>query len=187
MELREGICRAGGMLLMLALLAGCQAPAGVTQAVGPAPCGNPSSATRAPAELFGRGNPLAPTPENLAAGEALYRRKAAPTPCVQCHGEQGRGDGVRAVHLLPQPTNFSCPEIQARPDGQLYWVIHEGANYLGDIVVQEGEKRPGRRPAGTSMRPHRYFLSEEQTWQLVLYIRHLAAQPAAQVPRGDSP
>lgn len=160
-------------LLLLVLPVACQHKPSVPEQVSAAACGRESAASLAPPELRARSNPLAPTGANLAAGLALYERDARPRPCIECHGARGRGNGVRAPDLVPPPTNFHCPEFATRPDGQLFWVIHEGANYLGEIKAQTAEKRPGRRPAITAMRPHRYFLNEEQTWQLVLYLRHL--------------
>lgn len=159
-------------------LGGCQtgeAPQGGDASA--APCGRSMQATQAPAALRERQNPLSPTHENLRVGRELYEEASRPTPCAECHGMRGLGDGPIGRYLLPSPANFHCADVRNTPDGQLFWVIREGSNYLGAIETDTSLKRPGRRPAGTAMRPHRYFLSEEETWLLVLYLRHLGETP----------
>lgn len=131
----------------------------------------------APASYLARRNPLPDTPEHVAAGERLYEHDARPVPCMSCHGVLGDGQGPAAVNLTPKPRNFRCHANMAElPDGQLFWVIeqgsieshhpaHQGAQYLG---------RPGRSQRMSPMRAYGEHLTEEEIWQLILYIRLLA-------------
>jgi mono/diheme cytochrome c family protein len=65
-------------------------------------------------------------------------------------------------------------------DGQLFWVIENGA---GDfhLPARQGAQqvaRPGRRASVTGMTSYRQQLSDAEIWQLALYIRSLADTPA---------
>jgi mono/diheme cytochrome c family protein len=118
-------------------------------------CPQPRQTPEAPPELRQARNPLAPTPEHLAAGEKLYRESAVPMPCQLCHGERGDGLGPLAAGYTPRPRNFTCAEsMAALPDGQLFWVIRNGS-------------------PGTGMIPYAP-LGDEQIWQLVHFVRRFA-------------
>ncbi len=97
-----------------------------------------------------RSNPAADTPENVAAGRQLYQQS-----CVICHGARGLGDGPAALTLNPRPVNLQL-HVPQHPDGFLEYWIAEGV-------------------AGTAMPEWKDKLSEEQRWQLVRYLRELAA------------
>lgn len=118
-------------------------------------CPQPRATASAPPDMLERRNPLSPTPENLEAARALYLDSAQPLACAQCHGKEGDGLGPLASAYDPRPRNFTCAEtMDALPDGQLYWVIENGALDAG-------------------MPPYA-GLSEEEIWQLVLLIRSFA-------------
>ena len=94
-------------------------------------------------------NPLAPTEATLASGRAVYLDK-----CAECHGETGRGDGPQARMYDPAPGNLTdTHHMSTRMDGELFYQISEG-----------------HRP----MPAFKKRLSEEQRWQLVLFVRSLA-------------
>lgn len=94
-------------------------------------------------------NPLTPTETALASGRAVYMDK-----CSECHGEQGRGDGPQARMYDPTPGNLTdTRHMSALTDGELFYQISEG-----------------HRP----MPAFKKRLSEEQRWQLVLFVRSLA-------------
>lgn len=94
-------------------------------------------------------NPLTPTEAALASGRAVYLDK-----CAECHGEQGRGDGPQARMYDPSPGNLTdTKHMSARTDGELFYQVSEG-----------------HRP----MPAFKKRLSEEQRWQLVLFVRSLA-------------
>jgi mono/diheme cytochrome c family protein len=94
-------------------------------------------------------NPLTPTDAALASGRAIYLDK-----CAECHGEGGRGDGPQARMYDPAPGNVTdAQHMSTRTDGELFYQISEG-----------------HRP----MPAFKKRLSEEQRWQLVLFVRSLA-------------
>lgn len=117
-------------------------------------CPQARDTAKAPDEIYDRINPLPPTPQNILAGETLFNIEARPVVCKVCHGFHGDGMGIMFQQLLPKPRNFTCYyTMQDIPDGQLFWIIQNGSQ-------------------GTKM-PAFGYLSEDQIWQLVLYIRNL--------------
>jgi mono/diheme cytochrome c family protein len=119
----------------------------------PAECPQPRFTGKAPAELYARDNPLEANRSNRKAGQKLYHRISNPA-CATCHGKEGEGNGPLADQFDPRPRNFACAAtIDGIPDGQLHWIIKNGS-------------------PGTAMPPFGYF-SDEEIWQLVLYLRQL--------------
>ncbi len=134
-------------------------------------CQPDPSTPQAPSEIRMLNNPLAMTESDLAAGRALYLEDARPVACVQCHGPAGKGEGPLARHLNPPPPDLSCDFYRDIPDGQLFWITREGSNFMTNEPGHTDVRRPGRRERASAMRPHRYFLSEEETWQVIGYMR----------------
>jgi mono/diheme cytochrome c family protein len=94
-------------------------------------------------------NPLTPTDAALASGRAVYLDK-----CAECHGEAGKGDGPQARMYDPTPGNLTDTQhMSTLTDGGLFYQISEG-----------------HRP----MPAFKKRLSEEQRWQLVLFVRSLS-------------
>jgi mono/diheme cytochrome c family protein len=107
---------------------------------------------QAPESFQGLTNPLDPTKKNLLAGETLFKIDARPTACKVCHGFGGDGLGIIFKRLQPKPRNFTCYyTMEDISDGQIFWIIKNGS-------------------PGTPM-PSFGALSDEQVWQLVLFIR----------------
>ena len=120
-------------------------------------CPQPRSTAAAPAEFASRENPLEATAANLEAGRKLYHESAVPMACHFCHGEKGDGLGPLAGGFTPPPRIFTCAETMAPlSDGQLYWIVRNGSPGTGMMGF------PG--------------LTEEQTWQVLLYVRSLAQE-----------
>ena len=146
------------VLLTCSLLLACNSqPARHTQS---GQCPQPRTTEYAPAAIAGQVNPLATSKDNLEAGEKLYQKSAAPVACVECHGEYGDGNGRMANMFEPAPRNFTCSEnVADLPDGQLFWIIKNGS-------------------IDTSM-PAFDKLSDEQIWQLTMYLRsfEIKAEP----------
>jgi len=109
----------------------------------------------APDEFLKLKNPLISNSENLFAGESFFHTDAQPTACKICHGPTGNGMGMMAPGLNPPPRNFSCSEtMKDISDGQMFWVVKNGS-------------------PGTGMTAYK-SLTDEQVWQIILYLRTLA-------------
>jgi cytochrome c len=116
-------------------------------------CPQPRFTGKAPDALYNRINPLQFNRGNRRAGKELFEDVANPS-CVVCHGKQGDGHGELADQFDPPPRNFACAAtVDGIPDGQLHWIIQNGS-------------------PGTAMPPFSY-LTDEEIWQLVLYLRTL--------------
>ena len=121
----------------------------------PGQCPQPRFTGKAPADYLARVNPVQATAQALKAGEQLYLGTADNEYCALCHGRKGDGKGPLAKQYDPPPRNFACAQtVVGVPDGQLFWIIRFGS-------------------PGAAMPPHPK-LSDEQVWQLVLYLRQLA-------------
>ena len=108
---------------------------------------------QSPPELYALTNPLEFNRSNKRAGKELYEDLSNPS-CVACHGKSGNGRGQLAGQFDPPPRNFACAAtVEGIPDGQLHWIIKNGS------------------PA-TAMPPFDY-LTDEEIWQLVIYLRSL--------------
>lgn len=77
--------------------------------------------------------------------------------CASCHGESGKGDGVVAKSLDPEPPNLSKSHPD-RTDGYLFWRISEGGGF---------------EPYSSSMPGWKTILSDEEIWHVISYIRSL--------------
>jgi mono/diheme cytochrome c family protein len=100
-------------------------------------------------------NPFAPSADIVATGKKLYEGKAF---CSACHGLEGAGgtSGVLTPHGGQPPTNLADAAWQAaRTDGEIFWILKHGSH-------------------GTDMAPYMpLYLTEEQVWHIVTYIRML--------------
>ena len=97
-------------------------------------------------------NPIPSSPQALAAARAVYLEK-----CANCHGDAGKGDGPDAANYFPSPTNLTdARHVNSVTDGEIFYQISQG-----------------RKP----MPGFKRRLTEEQRWQLVLFVRSLAAPP----------
>jgi mono/diheme cytochrome c family protein len=102
-------------------------------------------------------NPLEPSRANLPEARRIYLDK-----CAECHGDGGKGDGSQAKMYDPLPTNLTdAPHMNSVSDGELFYKISEGHRPM-----------PGFKKRFT----------EEQRWQLVLFLRSLSAGPTANRP-----
>lgn len=169
------------------LMAGC--PVASAPPAEPVPlqvervCPQPRDTQRAPEAYQALRNPLAPTPDNLAAGRALYEAERPGGSCAACHGQDGTGRGPVGAGLVPPPRDFSCAAtMRALSDGQLFWITRHGSGALHVPASQGAQQvgRPGRRERPTAMAGYGQALSDAETWQLLLYIRTFAAAPGEQ-------
>ena len=140
------------VLLACSLLTACNSQP--TQDAQTGLCPQPRTTEYAPAAIAGMVNPLAMSKDNLDVGKDLYQNSASPVACMECHGKYGDGNGRMANMFEPAPRNFTCSQnVADLPDGQFFWVIKNGS-------------------IGTSM-PAFDKLSDEQIWQLTIYLRSL--------------
>jgi mono/diheme cytochrome c family protein len=74
--------------------------------------------------------------------------------CASCHGNDGGGDSLFGKGLYPKPPDLRLEETQKLSDGELFWIIENGVRFTG---------MPGFGNPGT----------QEDSWKLVRFIRHL--------------
>ena len=91
-------------------------------------------------------NPIAADDASLQQGEETYR-----SSCIDCHGEEGRGDGPVGVRQNPKPADFRADYVKELSDGELFYIISNGIE-------------------GSAMRGFVFF-DEEVRWSLVNYVR----------------
>jgi mono/diheme cytochrome c family protein len=63
-------------------------------------------------------NPVAGSPEHIAAGEKLYQEN-----CARCHGADGNGRTTRPP--------VRSPRVAAATDGELAWMLKNGQPFRG--------------------------------------------------------
>ena len=104
-------------------------------------------------EARGWTNPVPVTEENIEKGKAIFLGKAF---CATCHGRDGRGLGDIQGLRGKLPRNFTDQAWQAaRTDGELFWILKNGS-------------------PGTDMAPFiPLVLTEEEAWQVLLFVRSL--------------
>jgi mono/diheme cytochrome c family protein len=106
---------------------------------------NKSVAKHAP----NRRNPLPATPETFRGGLAHFREN-----CVVCHGAPGVDPGEIGQGLNPGAPDLTLPRIQARSDGEIFWIVSEGIRMSGMPAFGPTHK-------------------ENEIWQIVAFLRHL--------------
>jgi hypothetical protein len=123
--------------------------------------------------------PFPATPENIAAGKALFTGKAT---CFICHGAEGKGDGPLSLtdQVKVGPRNFTNPAFhKAKSCGEMFWVASNGTK--GDF----SKKDAPTHPQGSGMLPYLIgtknelklsptpTVTEKELWQIVLFERSL--------------
>jgi mono/diheme cytochrome c family protein len=94
-------------------------------------------------------NPFAPTAEVLNEARAHFADH-----CATCHGNDGSGKTQIGQNLYPKTPDMRLPDTQSLTDGEIYYVIHNGIRLTGMPAWGTEEK-------------------DEESWKLVLFIRHL--------------
>ena len=144
--------------LLSIALAGCLLLAACGGEESKSPAITPSAAPAASAPAPAPTPPAAAVTPDAARGAALYVAN-----CATCHGPRGDGDGPVAAALTPKPAKH-----------------HDGA-YMNALsnehlfkVVKEGGPSVGKSPM---MAPWGGMLSDVQIWDVVAFVRSLAAPP----------
>jgi mono/diheme cytochrome c family protein len=100
-------------------------------------------------------NPVAATPESIAAGAKIYAKL-----CANCHGTSGRGNGRLAAGAAAygaRPSDLVDGTWQhGSSDGEIFVVIRDG---IGPNFAMDGFRR---------------MMADEDLWHVVNYIRSLA-------------
>jgi len=105
-------------------------------------------------------NPLTPSDENIYAGQKIFAQY-----CMVCHGLDGQNTGVPFADKMSPPVPLlNSKNVQRYRDGQLKWIIEHGIF-------------PSGMPASQGM------FSDDEIWELVLYMRHLPAKGSLGEPK----
>jgi len=96
-------------------------------------------------------NPIASTPESIAAGQQTFRKF-----CGSCHGVDAKGDGPLAPKDSHPPNLTDEVWKHGSSDGEIFTVIREGA----------GPK--------SEMKAFKSKLTAQEMWNVVNYLRSLA-------------
>jgi mono/diheme cytochrome c family protein len=99
----------------------------------------------APPEALSLVSPVKNDPNAASIGRQYYMQR-----CADCHGREGKGNGLMSKTISKPPTNLASQRVQANTDGELYWKITNGRSPM---------------PAN-----HARF-TDEQRWYIVAYLR----------------
>jgi mono/diheme cytochrome c family protein len=102
-----------------------------------------------PSDARAQKNPLTASEENLRDARLHFADH-----CATCHGNDGDGDTMIGKGLYPKPPDLRLQETQKLSDGELFWIIENGVRFTG-------------MPAFSS------HGAQNDSWKLVLFIRHL--------------
>ncbi len=100
-----------------------------------------------PAPSNNQSNPIKMTSSSVVTGQSIFSQN-----CVQCHGENGFGDGPMAATLNPPPADFHARHLDDHTDLQLFQWIQNGI-------------------PGTAMPAFKGKLTDDQIWNLVNFVR----------------
>ena len=89
--------------------------------------------------------------------------------CAICHGNDGRGRTQIGQSLYPRVPDLLSPQTQNLTDGQIHYIIANGVQLTG-------------MPAWNN--PHQE--TEDDSWKLVLFIRHLSPLTVEELSRQSS-
>ena len=91
------------------------------------------------------------TPEVLGAARAHWADH-----CTTCHANDGSGNTEIGQNLYPKAPDMRLPATQNLTDGELYYVIRNGIRLTGMPAWGDPDLQ-----------------QDDESWQLVLFIRHL--------------
>lgn len=100
-------------------------------------------------------NPVTASPAVLREGMAHYADH-----CAQCHANNGSGQTMLGAGMYPKPPDMRLPETQGKTDGVLFSTIENGIRLSGMPAFSDG--------------------SEDESWKLVVFLRHLPVLTAAE-------
>ena len=106
-----------------------------------------------------RQNPVASSEEVLAEARAHWADH-----CASCHANDGSGRDTIGENMYPPVPDMSKGHTQEMTDGELFYIIENGIRLSGMPAWGTGSKQ-----------------SEESSWKLVHFIRHLPKLSSAEV------
>jgi mono/diheme cytochrome c family protein len=104
-----------------------------------------------PASMKNARNPFTATPEVLAEARAHFADH-----CATCHANNGSGQATIGQNMYPKPPDMRLAQTQQLTDGEIFSIIHNGIRLTG--MPAWGEPDPK---------------ADQDSWKLVLFIRHL--------------
>ncbi len=136
-------------------------PPPAADAAKPAATDTAKAATAKPAGAE-RKNPVAPTPEGLAASRKMYGYD-----CAMCHGASGdgKGDMVESMSLTMKDWRDSAA-LNALSDAEIFEIITKGKGKM----TGEGDRLP-----------------PDKVWSMVNYVRSLAKKGNASAAADAAP
>jgi mono/diheme cytochrome c family protein len=102
-----------------------------------------------PASARALRNPVPASEENLRDARLHFADH-----CATCHGNDGSGETMFGRGMYPKPPDLREHDTQNLSDGELFWIIENGVRFTGMPAFSN----PG---------------SENDSWKLVQFIRHL--------------
>ena len=98
-------------------------------------------------------NPVAMSPESIAAGEALYMKR-----CRGCHGRDAAGGPPKEAGDHPASNLIDDQWDHGGTDGEIFYIIDNGVRFTGMPAFGTGESTPA---------------GDKQLWELVQFVRRL--------------
>jgi mono/diheme cytochrome c family protein len=100
-------------------------------------------------------NPVELNDENLIAGIRIYAAN-----CAVCHGAADGKPSNVALGLYQKPPQLAKDGVEDDPEGVTFWKVNHGIRLTG--MPSFGKS-----------------LSDQQIWQVTLFLKHMDALPAA--------
>lgn len=124
-----------------------------------------------PSKAKERRNPLTSSPELLQESARHFADH-----CASCHGNDGSGNTEMGKNLYPKSPDMRLADTQRLSDGEIYYIIHNGIRWTGMPAWGEAAND-----------------NDQDSWKLVLFIRHLPSLSLEEVrdmerfnPRSDA-
>jgi mono/diheme cytochrome c family protein len=95
-------------------------------------------------------NPVAPTPESIAQGQALYKKY-----CRFCHGDDAKGDGPQAPKDTHPPNLVDEKWDHGSTDAEIFASIKDGIGPKFDMKGNSSKMTP------------------QEMWSIVNYLRSI--------------
>jgi mono/diheme cytochrome c family protein len=126
----------------------------------------------APSGAHTQKNPLADSPEVQREARLHFADH-----CAICHGNDGSGDTMIGRGQYPKPPDLRAAETQSLSDGDIFWIIENGVRLTG-MPAFGGASSDHEGSNHTNSVHDAEEHGSQDTWKLVLFIRHLPSLSA---------